>query len=268
MIQKIVSGGQTGADLGALDAAIRLGIPHGGWIPKGRKTEKGVLPARYKLREMPTSGYPERTERNVVDSDGTVILAHGRLTGGSELTRKMAIQHGRPWIYIDLSHTTKFEAAMVLSKWVRSNRIGVLNVAGPRESHDPHIYEATTGIIESAFFLLQMSEDKTVQGQPPGREFPVPGTVEEAVSRLSHKLSLRDRTAIANMSIGELGSLQKTLGEYIRNAFGFDNGNDKLMASCRFVSKKSIDSREDAVRVILRSLWDKLRETHKLRIIK
>jgi len=86
MLQKIISGGQTGADRAALDFAIGFDIPHGGWIPKGRKTEDGVLPDKYKLKEMPTASYPKRTEKNVLDSDGTLILSHGKLTGGSALT--------------------------------------------------------------------------------------------------------------------------------------------------------------------------------------
>ncbi len=82
MIKRIISGGQTGADQAALDVAIKLDISHGGWIPKGRLTEDGPLPDKYKLQEMPTSSYPKRTEKNILDSDGTLILSHGKLTGG------------------------------------------------------------------------------------------------------------------------------------------------------------------------------------------
>jgi predicted Rossmann-fold nucleotide-binding protein len=69
MLTKIISGGQTGADQAALDAAIELGIPHGGWIPKGRLTEAGPLPEKYNLTEMPTKDYLKRTKQNVADSD-------------------------------------------------------------------------------------------------------------------------------------------------------------------------------------------------------
>jgi len=96
MIERIVSGGQTGADQAALDVALELGIPHGGWVPKGRKTERGPLPKKYHLQEMPTDSYPKRTEQNVMDSDGTLIISHGELSGGSEFTRKMAEKHGKP----------------------------------------------------------------------------------------------------------------------------------------------------------------------------
>ena len=82
MIRKIISGGQTGADQAALDAAIKLDIPHGGWIPKGRLTENGPLPDKYKLTEMPGSGYTLRTEQNVIDSNGTLIISHGKLSEG------------------------------------------------------------------------------------------------------------------------------------------------------------------------------------------
>ena len=92
MIKKIISGGQTGADRAALDVAIKFIIPHGGWIPKGRITEEGPLPDKYKLQEMSTSSYPVRTEQNVIDSDGTLIISHGELTGGSAYTRKMAMK--------------------------------------------------------------------------------------------------------------------------------------------------------------------------------
>ena len=103
MIQKIISGGQTGADRAALDVAIELGISHGGWIPKGRKTEEGPLPEKYQLQEMPTGSYQKRTQQNVIDSHGTLIISHGKLTGGSAFTRRLAKIHKRPFLHIDLA---------------------------------------------------------------------------------------------------------------------------------------------------------------------
>ena len=89
MIEKIVSGGQTGADRAALDVAIKLGIPHGGWVPKGRKTEDGKLSRKYGLKETPSLSYAQRTEMNVIDSEGTLIVSHGRLRGHAALTQKL-----------------------------------------------------------------------------------------------------------------------------------------------------------------------------------
>ena len=141
MLKKIVSGGQTGVDRAALDAAIRLGIPHGGWIPKGRLTEDGPLPAMYALDEMPTENYAERTEQNVVDSDGTLIISRGTLSGGTEYTRKMVLKHGKQMLHIDLALVPNpMDAASLITSWLEMHRIEVLNVAGPRASKDPAIY--------------------------------------------------------------------------------------------------------------------------------
>jgi len=85
MLEKIISGGQTGADRAALDVALKFNIPYGGWVPKGRIAEDGPLPRKYQLQEMPTPSYPARTEQNVIDSDGTVIFSHGKPAGGTVL---------------------------------------------------------------------------------------------------------------------------------------------------------------------------------------
>lgn len=150
MIEKIISGGQTGADQAGLDAAIELGIPHGGWIPKGRKTEEGPLPAKHKLKEMRTTSYPKRTEENILDSEGTVIFTFGKLTGGSELTRKLAKMHGFPCIHVDLSKVTVGEGANLVRSWIEKHNIKVLNVAGSRASKAPAAYDITKQILKAA----------------------------------------------------------------------------------------------------------------------
>jgi hypothetical protein len=147
-IQKIISGGQTGADRAALDFAIDNDIPYGGWLPKGRKTEDGTLPEKYHLQEMPTGEYSKRTEQNVFDSEGTVIVSHGFLTGGSALTREFAIRHKKQWIHIDLKELSQKEAAGKLSSWLTENEIKILNVAGPKAGKDQMIYEATLRLLQ------------------------------------------------------------------------------------------------------------------------
>jgi len=151
MIQKIISGGQTGADRAALDFAIERGIPYGGWVPKGRKTEDGTLPEKYHLQEMPTGEYSERTQKNILDSDGTLIVSHGRLTGGSALTRELAKRHNRPCLYVDLETTNINDAANKVRKWIDMKHIRVLNVAGPRASKDPKIYDVTMALLETVW---------------------------------------------------------------------------------------------------------------------
>jgi len=150
---KIVSGGQTGADQAALDFAVRHGIPYGGWVPKGRLTEAGPLSARYNLQEMPHRSYAKRTEQNVIDSDGTLIISHGKLTGGSLLTRQYAKRHRRPWLHLDLNRQPLSDAAVLVCRWMDAQAVSVLNVAGPRASKDPHIYRDVMRLLDTSFFV-------------------------------------------------------------------------------------------------------------------
>lgn len=145
---KIISGGQTGVDRGALDAAIELEIPHGGWCPRGRTAEDGRIPDRYELRETDSSDYPVRTERNVLDGDATLILCRGPLSGGTELTLRLAEQHRRPRLVVDLDR--RVEPAEV-RRWLEDNVVAVLNVAGPRESQSPGIADLAREFLVGMF---------------------------------------------------------------------------------------------------------------------
>jgi putative molybdenum carrier protein len=131
MIEKLISGGQTGVDRAALDFALQLGIACGGWCPKGRRAEDGVIPPSYPLQETPTEEYPERTEWNVRDADGTLILTRGTPDRGTALTVKLAKRMKKPFYVVDLSQPAFPEAVRA---WLQENAIRVLNVAGPRES--------------------------------------------------------------------------------------------------------------------------------------
>ena len=157
MLKKIISGGQTGVDRAGLDAAIHFKIPHGGAIPKGRRTEDGALPDRYNLTELTSTSYPARTEKNVVDGDGTVIFSHGPLSNGSMLTQKKAFLHKRPTLHLDLRRVDIKRAAKLLVEFVRTNRIEVLNIAGPRASGDPYIYGAVFSVLTVALSGIQES---------------------------------------------------------------------------------------------------------------
>src|SRR3989304_5681242 len=101
-VRQIVTGGQTGVDRGALDAAIARGIPHGGWCPQGRLAEDGRIPDLYQIQENDSPDYTIRTERNVLDSDATLILCRGPLSGGTLLTFHFAKQHQKPCLVVDL----------------------------------------------------------------------------------------------------------------------------------------------------------------------
>lgn len=138
VIDFLVSGGQTGVDRAALDVALELGIPCGGWCPRGRRAEDGRIPARFPVKECTSRNYAVRTRRNVEESDGTLILSRGKLTGGTALTESIARQMGKPWLVIDL--VAEFDARPV-EEWIVENRIRTLNVAGPRESQQIGIFD-------------------------------------------------------------------------------------------------------------------------------
>lgn len=135
-LRKLVSGGQTGVDRAALDAALDAGLPCGGWCPRGRRAEDGPIDTRYPLRETPDPGYTQRTRWNVRDSDGTLILTYGRPYGGTALTLRHARKLHRPVLVIDLCRAPEVGP---IAAWLEREGIGVLNVAGPRESARPGI---------------------------------------------------------------------------------------------------------------------------------
>jgi len=264
MLSKIISGGQTGADRAALDVAIQFDISHGGWIPKGRKTEDGTLPEKYQLQEMPTSSYPKRTEQNVIDSDGTLIFSHGKLTGGSALTMMLAKKHNRPCLQIDFMKTNGFEAARAINSWIKEHGIKILNVAGARASKDPEIYNATYKALQATLHLalVKTSMDKA------DRVWPKPKTVDEAVDLIISELTLKDKARISRMRQEEARALPISLGDYIWVAFGLRDGNDELMESCRLASGTDHLPKESAIDLITEAVWEKLRQTHNLRVLK
>jgi hypothetical protein len=158
-LRKIVSGGQTGADQGALAACVQMGFPYGGWVPKGRRTEKGKVPERYRLRQHWSRHYPPRTEKNVVDSDGTVIFTYGKPDGGSLLTIAFAKKHHKPCLKVDLGQPHGMVVARVV-RWLkrRCSDNAVLNVAGSRRSKAPGIHKAVKRVMMDV--LLQADGSK------------------------------------------------------------------------------------------------------------
>ncbi len=147
MIERVVSGGQTGVDRAALDAAIAAGIGCGGWCPRGRRAEDGVIPEHYPLKQTPGSSYIERTRRNVADSDGTLVLAPGSPRGGTLATLGHARRIGKPVLVVDLDGAAMDTWLGEILGWLESRGIRVLNVAGPRESGCPGIYDLALDLV-------------------------------------------------------------------------------------------------------------------------
>lgn len=136
-MERVVSGGQTGVDRAALDVALDLGVTCGGWCPRGRRAEDGVIPDRYPLRETPSDRYPVRTRRNVLEADATLVLCAGPVTGGTALTVRLAETLGKPHLVVDLSTAPR---PGPVREWIAGVRPRTLNVAGPRESENPGIH--------------------------------------------------------------------------------------------------------------------------------
>src|SRR5215510_12602060 len=145
---KIISGGQTGVDRAALDAALKYGIECGGWCPAGRLDEFGRIPDRYPVQELEAGGFTERTLQNVKDSDGTVVIYPHKVAAGTEQTVRFCVELKRPHEQIDASKISAEDAATLITDFVRAKKIGILNVAGPRQSEWPEGYDYASGVLE------------------------------------------------------------------------------------------------------------------------
>jgi hypothetical protein len=143
-LPKIISGGQSGVDRAALDVALDLGIPCGGWCPKARKAEDGPIDSRYPLKETDSPNYPVRTEINIRESDGTLVLTEGSLIGGTALTVRLARKNKKPFLVIRLDQRTD---PLTVRVWIEKNNLKILNVAGPRESEVPGIHDRAVKFI-------------------------------------------------------------------------------------------------------------------------
>lgn len=148
---KITSGGQTGVDRAALDAAISLGFDYSGYIPKGRKAEDGKIDEKYdKLIELDSEDYKSRTEKNVVDSDATIVFTSGKPTGGTAFTLKCLKKHKKEYLLIDIKDKTDDEIITAIKYWLNEYKPDLLNIAGPRESKAPGIYRRVFSILKEA----------------------------------------------------------------------------------------------------------------------
>jgi hypothetical protein len=274
MLQKIISGGQTGAERAALDAAIKLGIAHGGWISRNRVAEDGTIPERYDLIEMASTSLSESARKNVRESDGTLVFSHGSLSNYSDLARKMAQRYSSPVLHVDLSETIAFSAASLINDWIIDNVIKTLNVTGPSSSLDPRIYQATLDIIQAVYFLnlteVNLSNpiyaDKTVSDAPATNRSP--DSVSEAVADIITEMPLKDRALMANMREEELAPLQLTLGLYIKKKLNIWIANEAFFASCTAAAEEERLDASNIPILIIRKIWKELRATHRLRLVK
>jgi len=159
----IVSGGQTGVDRAALDAAREAGVAHGGWCPRGRRAEDGAIPARYPLQETPEADPAQRTAWNARDADATLALVRGEAHGGTALALEHAAALGRPVLVLDLDADPGVQDVLA---WLRSANVGTLNVAGPRESEAPGIYGEALALLRSVLGAIPPGDERSGDAGP------------------------------------------------------------------------------------------------------
>ncbi len=187
LIANIVSGGQSGADRAALDVAIEFGIPHGGWAPNGKPAEDIPIGnsdeylAKYNLQRTKSKNVIQRTELNVIDSDATLIISHGPLSGGSKKTREFALRYHRPCLPIDLDSEPVADAVTRIVRWLISIRCATLNVAGPRASEDGRIYDGAHSLLEEV-----MSSQRRASSGADGRVDVAIAISQEAYHNFRH----------------------------------------------------------------------------------
>ena len=151
MLEKVLSGGQTGVDRAALDVAIEMGVAHGGWCPAGRDADDGVIPDKYQLTETAEQDHTVRTENNVKDADGTLMIYRGELHGGTAYAIEMAKHLNKPVLALNLDQDIDVEEVF---DWVQSNNIRIINIGGQRETKNPGIYFQSRKILSKLFNLL------------------------------------------------------------------------------------------------------------------
>ncbi len=261
MIQKIISGCESGVEQAALDIAVKMNIPRGGWISSWQKQELGKKADTYQLQEMPNVTHSRIAEHNIRNSDGVLIIAKGEMIGNSALYKRMAQKFDLPCLYIDLNKVSEFQASEQISSWIREHKIRILYITGPKDSED-NLYDTVSDILDSTFMILM--------AEAPSRGelsdfFHLPKDVEEAAETLADKLTFREKTKIANSRKDKLMPLALSLGTYIRSEFRLDT-NDALMGLCRKITGS--DEIDEAILLIVERMWEKLQKGNVLRVVK
>jgi len=274
MLKKIISGGLTVSDQAALDAAMSFGIPHGGYIPYGRMTEIGTLPSKYKIQELKTDNHFDCIERNVKESKGTLIISAGELNDDAKYARKITMKHTHQLFVVDLELTSSFEAVTLVNDWIQKYNINELYIMGPFTYEYLNIDRHMTIIVEGALLLdltdaPQGSKVTDYYRDMYIKKLPIlPKTVDEAVDQIISDMSLEERFRMASFDKEELRMINYSLSIFIRNQLLMKDINKDLFESCRMVSGNKNLNEGTAALVIIEKLWEKLRKTYRLRVVK
>ncbi|WP_372682948.1 YpsA SLOG family protein [Desulfosarcina sp.] len=271
MIEKIISNGTPGAAAAALEIAVKLGLAYGGWCRAGE-----AVPDKFHLERLAGASHRSVTEMAVEASHGSVFFIPGETASiRLETTRKIALHRNKPLLIQDLDGENGFSASRRIAVWIAENEIKVLHVDGESAGHAVYsVADKVSKILESTFFLSMIETDITAplrsvveRERLPQPENP-PETLKTAVDHLERTLALKDKAAIANMTSDELVSLQYTLGSYINTHFDLFTSNPGLLTDCQRRSGQWDLAPKDVAAVIIRALWDRLRSTCRIRIVK
>jgi len=269
MIRKIVSNGRNGVSRGALDAAMTLDIPHGGWTLNEDPAAGGPAPDRYRLRKMKTGSVAKCVERNVKAAEGSLILTFSDdLPDDALYARKIADKHHLPWLHINLGRVAEFEAAQSIHDWLKDRKIQVVHVVGATcGKAEGNVGKTTSDLLEAVYYLglIENNMAETYNPAQPQQEAP-PESIDEIVSRISADMALKDRVIVANLHESQLELLQPTLGRYILDQIEHWQKRHVNDFSLSELEKEIVDI-EDAAAAIINRLWKRLRKTHRLRMV-
>lgn len=274
MIRKIISSADRGVEMAAMDLALRLGITCSGWSPRYAHSNPMDFQKKYGLRTTSEIGYKLSVEKNIQDANGLLLLTRGEKIPKAQYAVQMALKHHKQLLHVDLHQYTQFEAASLVSSWLKMQKLNNLYITGTNAEEDRAIYLDTQKILETAFYLDFVKsgltpDSRDLKLKSPGQQTKDhPQTVAEAVARLKSELTLKDRTLVANMQPNALDRLIDNLGEYIKQTYGLYTGNEGLIRSCAQTGNLKNPLPDEACHVILRALWRDLKNTHKLRIVK
>jgi hypothetical protein len=244
MIAKIIAGLHTGAERAALDTAVKLGIAHGGHAPGIRLASDQF---NYQINYLPGQSDFTCLEKNIVASEGSLIVTRGNLTGRSLWARNVAERHDCRWLHVDLSQTPTVQGAAIISSWLRLHDITTLHITGTDAAKDPSVYADTMRLLESAFFVKFFKD-----------------TVDRFLTRLNHierltetliqefldGLNLKNKVILANLDPDDIKGLDHALSLYLEVRMG------------------ELSVPEQVYRGLLEGLWQSLQMTHKLRVVK
>jgi len=216
----------------------------------------------------------EILKKNIRESDGTLILSHGALSSKEETAVKSTRRYSTPLLHVDLNRTGSFNAASLINDWIIDNDLTILHVTGPSESEDEKIYPATLDILQAVYFLnlteTSMNQPMGAQellAQPLRAELP-PKTAEAAVDIIINEMHLKDRTLMANLREEEIAPLQLTLGLYIKKKIDIWFQDETLSHAFREAAEKENLDKSNMPMAIIKMMWIKLKNTHRLRVVK